>query len=268
MKDYETLRGGDWAAQARLVSTAVGSGEFPVLERDLFGEALFQPVTLLTGGTLLTRLKPRSEGASMQAVYAKLHADIEANVGIPGEMLIETEQARPWVNTFSPWYARDVKQHRERMASWIEDMQREVMQAMVSACAADLRAPERRDADGLTYDDLRRVWVASEDVKPRLRRVRLSDKLVQFYRRPRSKKGRVVKKWRKRPENWRPHPLLFQERLILGCNAALHGYGVASSPVAGRPGVSDKEVFLLAHPVTWARACERCPELRDVEVVR
>lgn len=240
-------------------------------------------LTQLTGGAMKPMAvivgPPRQ---SMQAVYEKLHAEIEANVGIPREMLIETEMARPWVNTFSPWYARDVKKHRERMASWIEAMQRDVMQATVaemerfhSRRSADVRvdevafwAPERRDADGLTYDDLRRLWVASEDVKPRLRRVRLSDTLVQFYRRPRSKKGRVVKKWRKRPENWRPHPLLFQERLILGRNAALHGYGVASSPVAGRAGVSDKDVLLLAHPVTWARACERCPELRDVEVVR
>lgn len=130
----------------------------------------------------------------------------------------------------------------------------------------------------LTLDEIRSVWrdwqaetslrdcVMNDDSAMVVRypwqrlRIRLDERLVQFYRRPRSKRRRIVKKWRKRPENWRPHPCIFGETLAVGREVMVHGYGRSSGDVSGRP------LMWIAHPQTWERYCRLEPSLRSMEV--
>jgi len=110
--------------------------------------------------------------------------------------------------------------------------------------------------------------------RPWPRYVRLRESLLQFWRKPRSKKGRIVKKWRKRAENWRPHPQVFGEFLSVGSKAARHGYGCFTGQAADE-GVRapldvppmGAPVGFLAHPATWVAWCEREPNLRALEVL-
>lgn len=223
-------------------------------------------------------------GAGMMPYQTALLRAMESQMGFPH---VFVEKRPSSVTSYNVGLdmarlERDVETPLETFSRLIERQMQRMTLEMISAMQGSrarkvgdvwldevaLWVPSRQREAGLTYDDLRRLWVRSEDAKPRLRRVRLSSALVEFYRRPRSKKRRIVKKWRKRSENYRPHPLVFQERYFLGRHAALNGYGMVSSPVEGRRVVNDREVMLLAHPVTWVRMCERCPELRDVEVMR
>lgn len=45
-----------------------------------------------------------------------------------------------------------------------------------------------------------------------------------FTRRPRSKKRRIIKKWRKRPENWTPNMQVITTTLMLGSQAVARAY--------------------------------------------
>lgn len=48
---------------------------------------------------------------------------------------------------------------------------------------------------------------------------------TQFFRRPRSKKRRILKKWWMRKENHRPLMTIFQIRIFLGENSVFKAYG-------------------------------------------
>ncbi len=87
--------------------------------------------------------------------------------------------------------------------------------------------------------------------------VLLDASLRQWFRRPRSKKKRVREKWRKRPENWRPSPLLYGVHLAFGKQALRFGYGTVSE----KPASGDSPRTWLMHPETWARMRRLHPDL-------
>jgi hypothetical protein len=65
-------------------------------------------------------------------------------------------------------------------------------------------------------------------------KVTLVDRM-RFTRRPRSKKRRIIKKWRKRPENWSPSMLpiatclMMGSMVMMGSMAMARGYGVKTA---------------------------------------
>jgi hypothetical protein len=79
---------------------------------------------------------------------------------------------------------------------------------------------------------------------------------MQFFRRPRSKKRRILKKWRGRPENWRPHPMVFEQRVAMGPQAMLRAVPGESYPV------------LMMHPEVWERLKRRRPEVVELAIIR
>ncbi len=98
----------------------------------------------------------------------------------------------------------------------------------------------------------------------------LDPRLVQWFRKPRSKKKRIQKKWRLRPENWRPSRLVYQQTYLMGINAMRFGFGsVASSERKTDAAPSQRPRNLLMHPQTWALLQRKHPEVcRKLRVVR
>ncbi len=91
--------------------------------------------------------------------------------------------------------------------------------------------------DVVEYDDTRPYMI-------------LDQTLMQWFRRPRSKKRRIRRKWRKNPANWRPSPFIFQEHLILGSAAGRH----IPQAELNRP-------RYMMHPVTWRAALAKDPTI-------
>jgi hypothetical protein len=89
----------------------------------------------------------------------------------------------------------------------------------------------------------------------------LDEKLMQYFRRPRSKKRRIRRKWRARPENYRPHPLVFEQRLVMGRLARL-------AAIEGQLAPSYQYPVLKMHPETWERLVASSPGLREQAIIR
>ncbi len=83
--------------------------------------------------------------------------------------------------------------------------------------------------------------------------------LMQFYREPRSKKRRILKKWRERAENYRPHPMVFEQRVMMGCEA-----------IQDREAYEKAQKFpvVMMHPDTYERAKKKNPEFWARAMVR
>jgi len=86
---------------------------------------------------------------------------------------------------------------------------------------------------------------------------------IRFTRRPRSKKRRIIKKWRKRPENWSPNMLPIATCLMMGGMAMARGYGVKT---AAKPDPYWNEEdpsrprWLEMHTKLWEKLQRELPE--------
>lgn len=93
-------------------------------------------------------------------------------------------------------------------------------------------------------------------------KVTLVDRM-RFARRPKSKKRRIVKKWRKRPENWSPLMVPIATTLIMGSMAAARGYGVKTEskpdPYWNEEDPSHPR-WIEMHTLLWERVQREQPE--------
>lgn len=72
----------------------------------------------------------------------------------------------------------------------------------------------------------------------------LNPKLLRFARRPRSKKLRIIRKWRKRPENWGPLMVPVGHRVV--CGSMAHMRAIPADPTKER----FRETIEM-HPALW-----------------
>jgi hypothetical protein len=87
----------------------------------------------------------------------------------------------------------------------------------------------------------------------------LDETLMQYFRRPRSKKRRIRRKWRARAENYRPHPLVFQQMLLMGA-------GAVANMEAYKKTV--EYPVLKMHPETWAYVVAHNPGIEARAMIR
>lgn len=112
-------------------------------------------------------------------------------------------------------------------------------------------------SDVLTLPTLIEAYDLLNPPEAELGLVVLDPRLVQWFRRPRSKKKRIRKKWRLRPENWRPSRLVYQQTYLMGA-------AFTTSPES-----LQRPRNLLMHPQTWAMLQREHPEVcRKLRVVR
>lgn len=89
----------------------------------------------------------------------------------------------------------------------------------------------------------------------------LDETLMQYFRRPRSRKRRIQRKWRARAENYRPHPCPVGECVMLGRLAILWALPGQLAPNYQYP-------VLRLHPATWAKWLALHPELEAMAIIR
>lgn len=137
--------------------------------------------------------------------------------------------------------------------------------------ADKLRALEMYGPNAETIRFLDSMWDAAMGVPPRNIEQKksepvggkffliLDETLMQYFRRPRSKKRRIRRKWRARAENYRPHPLVFEQKLMMGALA-----------VANREQYERSQQFpvLKMHPATWAYVVAHNPGIEARAMIR
>ncbi len=91
---------------------------------------------------------------------------------------------------------------------------------------------------------------------------------IVFFRRPRSKKRRIIRKWWKRKENWRPDNRCWEQKIIVGSGALNRAYGPPpTDEERERLLVNIDRPRILVHPDKWAEIVKADPGLLDkVEV--
>lgn len=102
-------------------------------------------------------------------------------------------------------------------------------------------------------------------------KVTLVDRM-RFTRRPRSKKRRIIKKWRKQSENWTPDMRPITATLMLGSMAMARGYGVKTAAKPD-PYWNDEDPsrprWLEMHTLLWEKLQREHPEFaRTCDVFR
>lgn len=80
---------------------------------------------------------------------------------------------------------------------------------------------------------------------PKLVHVTLDPNLRIWKRRPRTKKRRILMKWKRRPENWVPDMRPWTRSFIAGRDAA----------TILRNAVHSYRMMLIMHPLLWAQMC-------------
>lgn len=216
-------------------------------------------------------MKIRQQGMTeMQTEFLKTN---------PGYVIHNPRACEPSISN-RPKYFVDVDLAREiedelprKLAEWLLNKQRE--RGMALLVAAGARGEEQGWGRPVIINPARPELVMLPELPPLpdlgmtspLREympwvgkthVLLDESLRQWFRRPRSKKKRIREKWRKRPENWRPSPLLYAVHVAVGQQAMRFGYGrVSDAPASGSPA---GRTFLM-HPGTWARLERENPEL-------
>lgn len=81
-----------------------------------------------------------------------------------------------------------------------------------------------------------------------------------FYRHPRTKRRRIIRKWRQRPENWRPLMEIIQVTLLLGAEAhRLITPATELSPYADPENPTNPRIIEM-HTKLWERIKRSVPD--------